>query len=65
MIGFDDLDMAEHLSRSTVRQPLYESFARGARMLLDIMEGGTPSPHVELPPELVARGSMAPPRPSG
>lgn len=61
VIGFDDLDMAEHLGLSTVRQPLYESGTRGARMLLDIMAADDPTPrHVELPLELVARGSTAP-----
>lgn len=66
VIGFDDLDMAEHLSLSTVRQPLYESGAKGARLLLDIIEGRNPSPHhVELPLKLIARGSTAPPRRSG
>ena len=35
VVGFDDLDMAEHLGLTTVRQPLYESGVLGARMLLD------------------------------
>lgn len=62
VIGFDDLDIAEHLSLSTVRQPLYESGAEGARMLLGIMEANNLSPrHVELSLELVARGSTAGP----
>lgn len=60
VIGFDDLDIAEHLDLSTVRQPLYESGARGARMLLDILEGSQLVPQqVEMPLELVARGSTA------
>lgn len=62
VIGFDDLDIAKHLGLSTVRQPLYESGARGAQMLLDIMETEVRSTeHVELALELVARGSTAPP----
>lgn len=62
VIGFDDLDIAEHLGLSTVRQPLYESGAKGARMLLDIMAAETWSPrHEEMSLELVARGSTAPP----
>lgn len=63
VIGFDDLDIAEHLGLSTVRQPLYESGALGAQMLLDIMDADSrPAKHVELELELVARGSTAPPR---
>jgi len=62
VIGFDDLDIAEHLGLSTVRQPLYESGARGAQMLLDIMEAEAWSPrHEELSLELVPRDSTAPP----
>ncbi len=65
IVGFDDLDIAQHLSLSTVRQPLYESGAHGARMLLDIMEGERSVPEqVEMPLELVVRGSTAAP-PSG
>lgn len=65
VIGFDDLDIAEHLDLSTVRQPLYESGARGARMLLDLMEGSLPTPQqVEMALELVARGSTASPSPT-
>jgi DNA-binding LacI/PurR family transcriptional regulator len=62
VIGFDDLDIAQHLGLSTVRQPLYESGARGTRMLIEIMEAETWSPqHVEMSLELVARGSTAAP----
>ena len=62
VIGFDDLDIAEHLGLSTVRQPLYQSGALGAQMLLNILEGSQESPrHVELSLELVPRGSTGPP----
>jgi DNA-binding LacI/PurR family transcriptional regulator len=62
VIGFDDLDIAEHLDLSTVRQPLYESGAHGARMLLELMEEPQVAPQqVEMPLELVVRGSTAPP----
>jgi DNA-binding LacI/PurR family transcriptional regulator len=63
VVGFDDLDIAQHLDLSTIRQPLYESGAQGTRMLLDIMEGVPSAPQqVEMPLELVARGSTAAPR---
>ncbi len=62
VIGYDDLEIAEHLSISTIRQPLYESGTRGARMLLELVQAETRSPqHVELPLELIARGSTAAP----
>ena len=62
IIGYDDLEIAEHLGISTIRQPLYESGTRGARMLLDLMDAETRKPqHVELPIELIARGSTSPP----
>ena len=62
VIGFDDLEIAEHLGLSTIRQPLYESGARGARLLLDLLAAGSRVPeHVELPVELVVRDSTAPP----
>lgn len=62
VVGFDDLEIAEHLGLSTVRQPLYESGTRGARMLLDVMEGSaSSSQHIEMPVELVARASTSVP----
>ena len=62
VIGFDDLEIAEHLGISTIKQPLYESGSRGARMLLDLMQAETRNAeHVEMPVELVVRSSTAPP----
>ncbi|MCP3994126.1 MAG: LacI family transcriptional regulator [bacterium] len=62
VIGYDNLEIAEHLGISTIRQPLYESGARGARLLLDLLEADVRTPqHVELPVELIARSSTAPP----
>lgn len=62
VIGYDDLEIAEHLGLSTIRQPLYDSGARGARLLLDLLAADSRVPeHVELPVELIARGSTAPP----
>ncbi|MCP4963651.1 MAG: LacI family transcriptional regulator [bacterium] len=63
VIGFDDLEIAEHLGLSTIRQPLYESGARGARILLDLMQTDPRSViYDELPIEMVSRSSSAPPR---
>lgn len=62
VIGYDDLEIAEHLGLSTIRQPLYESGVRGAKLLLDLLAADSRVPeHVELPVELIARGSTAAP----
>jgi LacI family transcriptional regulator len=56
VVGFDDLDVAQFVGLTTVRQPLYESGRRGARLLLRAL-GGRPLPPraEELPLELVVR----------
>lgn len=62
VIGFDDIDIAEYLGLSTVRQPLFESGERGVELLQGIISGLAPCPTPEhLPVELVARGTTAPP----
>lgn len=62
VIGFDDLEIAEHLGLSTIRQPLYESGSRGARLLLDLLDADARmAQHVELPVELVPRSSTSRP----
>jgi DNA-binding LacI/PurR family transcriptional regulator len=64
VIGFDDIDIAEYLGLTTVRQPLFESGARGAELLLALI-GGEPLPHRPeyLPIELVPRATTAVCRP--
>lgn len=42
VIGFDDVDLASAAGLSTVRQPLYETGARGADALLGAIEGRPP-----------------------
>jgi DNA-binding LacI/PurR family transcriptional regulator len=63
VIGFDDIDVAEYLGLSTVRQPLFESGARGAELLLTLI-AGEPRPKAPefLPVELVPRATTAPPQ---
>jgi DNA-binding LacI/PurR family transcriptional regulator len=48
VIGFDDIEMAEVLGLTTVRQPLRESGARGVELLLAQLEGGDLGPVEEL-----------------
>lgn len=62
VIGFDDIEVAAYLGLTTVRQPLLESGRRGARLLLDALEGRAVPPLRELLPlELVVRGTTGPP----
>lgn len=61
VIGFDDIDVAEYLGLSTVRQPLFESGARAVEVLLNQL-GGTPleAQIAILPIELKLRSTTAP-----
>jgi DNA-binding LacI/PurR family transcriptional regulator len=61
VVGFDDIDVAEYLGLTTVRQPLFESGARGVDLLLGILGGEPAAPTDELLPlELVSRATTAP-----
>jgi DNA-binding LacI/PurR family transcriptional regulator len=62
VIGFDDVEIAQHFNLTTIRQPLYESGARGAALLLDEMESDEhmPAQHLILPIELVVRATTRP-----
>ena len=63
VVGFDGHEMAEHLDLTTVVQPVEQIGARAARTLLDRLDNPTGGPvHVELPLEMVVRGSTAPRR---
>jgi DNA-binding LacI/PurR family transcriptional regulator len=55
VIGFDDIEIAEPLGLSTVRQPLRESGARGADLLLGAIAGAAPGAAPLAPLEVVAR----------
>lgn len=58
VIGFDDIDVAEYLGLSTVRQPLFESGARGVELMLELLAGGQPPQRPEyLPVELIPRAT--------
>jgi DNA-binding LacI/PurR family transcriptional regulator len=60
VIGYDDIEIAEYLGLTTIRQQLFESGARGVELLLDTL--ATPSTDLRcdtLPVELVIRGTTA------
>ncbi len=63
VIGFDNIDVAEFLNLTTVRQSLFDSGVQGAELLLNQM-GMEPSAPQEilLPLELIARKTTACPR---
>ena len=59
VIGFDDIDVAEYLALTTLRQPLFESGARGVELLLETIVGAALPAREYLPIELVARATTA------
>lgn len=62
VIGFDNIEAAEYLQITTVRQALYESGVRGCKLLLDLMAAPLLTPvEISLPTELMLRNSTAPP----
>ena len=64
IIGYDDIELAEYMNLSTIRQPLFETGVRGAEILLSALEGakismGRPQ-ELNLPFELIPRGTTGP-----
>ncbi|HTJ31499.1 MAG TPA: LacI family DNA-binding transcriptional regulator [Acidobacteriaceae bacterium] len=65
VVGFDDIQAAafQNPSLTTIRQPLRQMGATGARILLERIRGSQASPEtVSIYPELIIRESTAPPR---
>jgi DNA-binding LacI/PurR family transcriptional regulator len=62
VIGYDDIEIAEYLSLTTIRQLLYESGQRGVELLLDVMGAPHEKPVCEImPTELIVRQTTASP----
>lgn len=62
IIGYDDIEVAEYLGLTTIRQLLYESGIRGVHLLLERLENPQAEPVEEiLPTELIVRRTTAPP----
>ncbi|MFN2207056.1 MAG: LacI family DNA-binding transcriptional regulator [Candidatus Promineifilaceae bacterium] len=62
VIGYDGIEAAEFMQLTTVRQSLFDSGVRGARLLLQVMDGSDPPEReIVLPTELVVRATTAPP----
>ncbi len=63
VVGYDDIEIADYLGLTTVRQRLFESGRLGAQMLLsEVLARSATPPSVVLTPELVVRGTAAPPK---
>ena len=58
VVGYDDIEVARYAGLTTVAQPLEESGARGAELLLAALEGGEADGE-QLPVELVIRSTTA------
>ncbi len=62
VIGYDDIEIAEYLQLTTIRQSLFETGAEGIKLLLKEIDSPPASPtQVLLPTELVVRETTAPP----
>lgn len=60
VIGYDDIEIAEHLGLTTVRQLLFESGEQGVKLLLDRIRNSDEEPRtIVLPTKLVVRKTTA------
>jgi DNA-binding LacI/PurR family transcriptional regulator len=63
VVGYDDIELAEIMGLTTVRQLLFESGQRGAELLLERLEDPSVEPvHEQLSTELIVRSTTAPPQ---
>jgi DNA-binding LacI/PurR family transcriptional regulator len=62
VIGYDDIEVAEYLGLTTMRQQLFESGKRGVELLLESLDAPTPNLVCDvLPVELIVRYTTASP----
>lgn len=62
VIGYDDIEIAEYLQLTTIRQSLFETGAEGIKLLLEEIDSPPAEPtQVLLPTEVVVRETTAPP----
>jgi LacI family transcriptional regulator len=59
VLGFDDLDLADYVGLTTIRQPLDESGRIAVKLLLSkIADSSIPSQHIQLPVSIVERDTV-------
>ena len=62
VVGYDNIRDAEYVKLTTIQQPLYESGAIGAQILLSILDSGNLIPQEQIMPiQIVERNTTAPP----
>jgi DNA-binding LacI/PurR family transcriptional regulator len=62
IIGYDDIEVAEYLNLTTIRQPLFDSGMAGVNILLNALATPQEEPQeVCLPISIVERRTTAPP----
>ena len=63
VVGYDDIEAADYVGLTTIRQQLFESGRRGAEILLSEIDARSEEPPVAmLTPQLVVRATTAPPK---
>lgn len=63
VVGFDDIEVAAYVGLTTIRNPLFQSGARAAELLLEASSDRQMAPVAEqMPIELIVRKSTSPPR---
>ena len=63
VVGYDDIEAADYVGLTTVRQQLFESGRAGAELLISEIDGRAAEPRViVLTPELVVRGTTRRPK---
>lgn len=62
VIGYDDIELAEYLNLTTIRQNLFLSGVKGAELMLTAVSGHNTTPQqIILPTQLMVRRTTAPP----
>lgn len=62
VVGYDDIEVAEYLGLTTMRQLLFESGKRGVELLLNALQERPADPVCDvIPTELIVRQTTAPP----
>ena len=62
IVGFDDVQAAEFMELTTIRQMLYRSGQQGVKKLLERMSGSNSRSHqINIPNEIIIRKTTAPP----